>query len=571
MFTFRKRPAGHGMAPEVSWPGQAQTRTRTCPSCGAGGTKPVLLSVRLARPGEPAQTLHVLRCPGCTSPFYEDQTVPDYAGEAMFGRGRTSFYVQQGAGLSLITRPLAQLCRPPGSTYLEVGCGFGFGLDFAVRACGFAGMGLDPGLVAGRGRDELGLDIAQRYFGADEPALAGRFDVVMASETLEHVPSPSAFVRCLRRSLRPGGVLVLTTPDGDALRPETAPGALVGLLSPGLHLAFQTEASLHALLRGAGFAAVTVARDGFSLLAYAGEAPEALHHDAAMVRMAYRRHLERRAGEVPASGDLGLGFAGRALWEAVNDGDLDTADRFAAGLRDACRTRFGLDPDTLEALPAEAAQCGLERLAQLMPLGLGSMLFADCLRRVLGGAKRAELAGRFRLAAAAADALRRATRMLAMEDAISEDIAWTARAEALLCDAAAGAAGLAEAAGALAEAPGGVATASRREGYLTRLVIEAVNAGHYHLGLELAEATGVQHAPWAVSATAPADAVRRDAMFCLAVLDVQALPGADPLRGHRRFAAVRAATASGPSPLRLAALEGERLAEALCSRAGDGA
>ena len=176
------------------------------------GRKPELLSVRFARPGETPETLRVLRCLRCTSPFDAVRQPPDYASEAFSARGQAAFYLQQGAGPGLLTRPLAQLRRPPGSRYLEVGCGFGFALDFAVQARGFVGMGIDPGRLAAQGRQAFGLDIALRPLGTDEPALAGQFDVVMAAETIEHVASPAAFVRTLRRALRPGGVLVLTTP-----------------------------------------------------------------------------------------------------------------------------------------------------------------------------------------------------------------------------------------------------------------------------------------------------------------------------------------------------------------------
>jgi SAM-dependent methyltransferase len=559
------------MAPEVSWPDREQFRRMVCPNCATRGLKPVLLSVRFARPGEAPEVRRVLRCPECTCPFYEDQELPDYAGEAMFARGRCAFYLQQGAGLSVITRPLAQLRRPPGSAYLEIGCGFGFGLDFATCAKGFVGIGLDPGRVAALGREQLGLDIEQRLLGEDEPALAGRFDVVMAAETIEHVPSPGAFVRTLRRALRPDGVLVLTTPDGDALSPATAPGGLVGLLSPGLHLTFQTATSLRAALRQAGFRAVTLRRDGSSLVAFAADREEPLLADEAALRAAYRGWLEGRASEVAASGDLGLGLAGRALWEAVNDADLKTAGHFAARLRDACRTRFGFDLEGVAALPEEARHCSLERLAELLPLGLGSLLYADCLRRLLGGTPRAGMAERLLLAAEAADALRRATRLLAMEDALSEDIAWTSRAEALLCAAAAGAADLAQRAEAIGIGPGG--EAERRESYLARALVEAVNAGHYRIGLAFAEATGLQHAPWAVADAAPRDLARRDAMFCLGVLDVQDLPGAEPARGWRRFAAIEQAVAPGPGeeppPLWQAARGGRRQAAAMSGRVED--
>jgi SAM-dependent methyltransferase len=45
------------------------------------------------------------------------------------------------------------------------------------------------------------------------PFAAAAFDVVLSYETLEHVPDPAAFVAELARVLRPGGTLVLTTPN----------------------------------------------------------------------------------------------------------------------------------------------------------------------------------------------------------------------------------------------------------------------------------------------------------------------------------------------------------------------
>jgi len=46
----------------------------------------------------------------------------------------------------------------------------------------------------------------------------GRFDMVLATEVLEHVAHPDQFLRQLRSLVRPGGCIVVTTPNGDYFR-----------------------------------------------------------------------------------------------------------------------------------------------------------------------------------------------------------------------------------------------------------------------------------------------------------------------------------------------------------------
>ena len=370
MFTFRERPPGR-LAPEVSWPAR-RGHAAGLPVLRRGGGQAGAVVVRLARPGGPAQPLHVLRCPGCTSPFYEDQTVPDYAGEAMFGRGRTSFYLQQGAGLSLITRPLAQLCRPPGSlTWKWAAASASDWISRCVPAASRA-WGSTRGWWPGCGRDELGLAILQRYLGAEEPELAGRFDVVMAAETIEHVPCPAAFVAALRRLLRPGGVLVLTTPDGAALRPETAPGGLGrAALARGCTWRFRPRPACMRCWRGAGFAAVTVRRDGYSLVAHAGEAPETLDRMRPWCAAPIGAVWNAAPAKCRPSGDLGLGLAGAG---AVGGGERwrprprrAARGRAARGLPGAVRLR---SRHAGRVTGGGGKRAGWSGWRELMPLGL---------------------------------------------------------------------------------------------------------------------------------------------------------------------------------------------------------
>jgi SAM-dependent methyltransferase len=518
--------------PIVRWPDtEVERQALPCPNCGSDAPKPLMLTIDFATlPGSRRETT-VLRCPTCTCPFYASQVPPDYAEDAMLERGRVPFYLQQGAGLSLITRPLAQLRAPAGSVYVEVGCGFGFGLDCASHAKGWTGQGIDPGGISRLGQDMLGVTIARRYLQDTEPTLTGTCDVVMASETIEHVPSPGSFVRVLRSMLRPGGTLVLTTPDAADLRPETSPGVLIGLLSPGLHLIFQNRESLQACLSDCGFKHVSIIKDGHSLVAFASDRPLDLEFDHTVLRAEYRTYLERRAGDFPALHDLFLAFAGRALLESVNDAAFDQARRARAEVQRACRLRFGLALNRLGEQAVANRGASLEELAHRMPLGLGGLLYADAILRLASGEPRANLGRRFLQAAEAADLLRNALADLALADGMSEEISWTARAEALLCAASSGADDIVAQLSALPPAPDAERGVKRRDVIAERTLVELVNAGHYELAAAVSAANSFDALVWSdPDVTGPRSHSERDALFCLAVLDSQSI---EPVRIER--------------------------------------
>lgn len=439
----------------------------TCPNCESLTVKPVALDVGLAPLGRKHKLWRVVACPDCACRFYLDRQAHNYAEDEMLTRGRAALYLQQGAGLRQLCQPLALLQLPRGSLYLEIGCGFGFAMDFARHALGWTVQGIDPAQIAALGRTQLDLPIECRMLEGDEPEMAQAFDVVMAAETIEHVLDPSAFLGTLRPMLRPGGVLVLTTPDGAALSPETPPDLLAALLSPGLHCVFQTEASLRGLLAAQGFTHVAVARNGGRLVVHASMCPVKLGGVESVEPM-FRTYLEDRAVWFAPASNLGLGLAGRCLLEAANAGDFDRAGRMLRTLRGACLDRFGLDIETLQALPPETASCSLERMAELMPLNLAAILYASAMCALCNGASRSGQHFRLLRAAESAIRLRRATGELGMVDALSEDLAWVATAEALLCEAEASGTDIAALIGRLPVLPGADGRA-RYEHFVDRL------------------------------------------------------------------------------------------------------
>jgi len=95
---------------------------------------------------------------------------------------------------------------------LDIGCGQGFFLFNASRA-GYAAKGVEISQDAvAYARNEFGLDVEDKpierlRFGE------AHFDVVTLWQVLEHVPYPLMMLREVYRILKPGGLVVVSTPN----------------------------------------------------------------------------------------------------------------------------------------------------------------------------------------------------------------------------------------------------------------------------------------------------------------------------------------------------------------------
>jgi SAM-dependent methyltransferase len=111
-----------------------------------------------------------------------------------------------------------------GQRVLDVACGSGFGLQM-LAAVGAWPLGVDYDV------DALGEIHTRQPFArllhADAmrlPLRTASIDEIVSFETLEHVPSAAAMLDELRRVLRPGGRLVLSTPNREFGPPERHTG-----------------------------------------------------------------------------------------------------------------------------------------------------------------------------------------------------------------------------------------------------------------------------------------------------------------------------------------------------------
>jgi ubiquinone/menaquinone biosynthesis C-methylase UbiE len=140
---------------------------------------------------------------------------------------------------------------------LDLGCGDGrLGAELDARALTAA----DVSVVAlERARKRLPkARLVELEPDASLPFEDNAFDLVLCTETIEHVRDVQLFLSETRRVLRPGGELALTTPAGRRIGPPEDP------LSP--HLRRFTRATLARVLAELGFQVESLRRRAGTLL-----------------------------------------------------------------------------------------------------------------------------------------------------------------------------------------------------------------------------------------------------------------------------------------------------------------
>lgn len=510
---------------ELEWL-HGQRAEATCPNCGGTGAVTQLAEISYDLFGA-AGRYRLQLCPHCDVLFASALATMDYGGDALLEIGWPAYYAQVGAGIWSIADPLSRIAKPPGARALEIGGAYGFGLDFCVHARSWRGVGYDPSPLTGLGARELGLDLRQGYFTA-QTLREGPWDVILATEVIEHLEDPPAFLRLMRQAIADGGILVLTTPNAAWITPDLSPDELYALLQPGAHVVLQSARSLELALKAAGFGHVMVRAEAATLTAYASPAPFRLEEEFCARRGLYRQYLCQRAMAAALGSDPQLGFAGRLIFDAVNDGDAEGAAAAWDILNEACQARFGYRLEGLAGLPVSGDD-DLEGLARKMPLGLGMILYAQVMRRLAAGEARSELKPGLELARAAIAALQAALDRRSLgRDQLALSIDKVLETELFLCDAEIG---RPEVIGAL------LARGDRREGW--RGFVALVNAGAYEAAARLREELGGDPAKGELPA-----GLRRDVAITNFILEMSPL-GIKTRLSIRRDKVLRLAFAEG--------------------------
>lgn len=190
--------------------GTTQIRTNVCPGYFGG-------------------TFMVYQCETCHSQMINPQVITNeyerVYGESQDGSGYQR-YAEYAAKIKAQSDPLVFLAATemvyfPVWQYLrgkkapldvlEVGCGYGY-LTHAVRTQGHNCIGIDISAAA--------IEAAQKSFGgefitADINTFTTdkKFDLIVATEVIEHLVDPLGFIESLKSLLQPQGVIIITTPN----------------------------------------------------------------------------------------------------------------------------------------------------------------------------------------------------------------------------------------------------------------------------------------------------------------------------------------------------------------------
>ena len=137
-----------------------------------------------------------------------------------------------------------------GTNMLDIGCAQGFFL-FSASKAGYTTKGVEVSQDAAEyAKREFGLSVEAKPF--EEVAFSdAHFDVVTLWQVLEHVPHPLMTLKEVRRILRPGGLVVASTPDIGGI-----PAKILGKKwwdIKRLHINQFATSTLANVLRNAGF------------------------------------------------------------------------------------------------------------------------------------------------------------------------------------------------------------------------------------------------------------------------------------------------------------------------------
>ena len=148
---------------------------------------------------------------------------------------------------------------------LDVGCGEGWILELAMKK-GWEAYGTEFSSRAIEICEKKGIKM---YAGVLKPASIKEkdFDIIVSSETIEHINNPREELANMYQLLRKGGLLYITTPNFNSYLRRMMKDRYAIIKYPE-HLSYYTTKTLNRLLGETGFSKVKLMTTGISLSHY---------------------------------------------------------------------------------------------------------------------------------------------------------------------------------------------------------------------------------------------------------------------------------------------------------------
>jgi 2-polyprenyl-3-methyl-5-hydroxy-6-metoxy-1,4-benzoquinol methylase len=196
-----------------------------CPACGASSKAP-----KFEKNG-----INYVECNQCRTFYVNPRPTSDvldwfYRGSPNYAYwNEVIFPATESVRRERIFAPrvdrLLTLCRKyevRTSSILEVGAGFGtFCGEVKNRSVFTRVVAVEPTPDLAKTCRERGLEVLEMPVESIQLDAGGLFDVVASFEVIEHLFAPVDFVGHMTRLLRPGGILMLTCPNGQGFDIET--------------------------------------------------------------------------------------------------------------------------------------------------------------------------------------------------------------------------------------------------------------------------------------------------------------------------------------------------------------
>lgn len=138
-----------------------------------------------------------------------------FTGANVIEAGRLSPYWGEHAA-----RYLFALEHIEGRSVMDIACGTGYGMALLkTRARAVTGVDVDPVAAREALKECDGVASVVLGDGTQLPFADEHFDAITSFETLEHLHARGDFLRELDRVLKPGGILILSTPNANYTMP----------------------------------------------------------------------------------------------------------------------------------------------------------------------------------------------------------------------------------------------------------------------------------------------------------------------------------------------------------------